>query len=375
MEIVAALFGAYLIYSLQRFLYRRFWKQNLIVELKLSDEKAVEGEELILYETVRNQKLLPIPVLKVKFMTSRFLSFLDLRASEVTDHTYRNDIVSVMMYQKLTRALPFRCSKRGFYTIDKLVLVCNDLLLESELVTECKMDVHLYVYPKPVDNARFEISFLKLFGTILTKRFINEDPFEFKSIRQYQTYDTMKTINWKASVKAGDLMVNVYDHTASQQIKILMNLEAETLRHYEELEEESIRLAATLAAYFIEQGIPTSIYTNGRDCITKELLKVPAGSGRNHIRTINETLARIDTSLPVPAFTTALWEELNHNNPDDYILLISFYQRKDLMEQLARLSHDHIDFSWVIPLNREVRLAVAGEMLSHVLTWEIGGAV
>ena len=374
MTILAALAGAYLIYWLQRYLYRKFWMNNLKVELSFSEQRAVEGEMLTLYETVRNQKLLPIPVLKVKFITSRYLSFLDLRDTEVTDHTYRNDMISVMMYQKLTRSLPFLCSKRGFFTIDKLVLVCSDLLLESELVAESALDISLTVYPKPVEDDKIDIPFRRMLGTVLTKRFINEDPFEFKSIREYQTYDTMNKVNWKASAKIGSLMVNVCDHTASQQIKILLNFEAETILRYEELEEESIRLAASFAAKFIEQGIPTSVYTNGRDCITRELLKVPAGSGSNHIRTINETLARIDTSLPISPFSTTLWEELKHSKSDDYILIISYYQRKDLLEQLLRLKREHIDFSWIVPLNSENQLTVSGELLSHVLPWRIGGA-
>ncbi len=374
MKIIAAIFGAFLIYILERFLYRRFWNRNLEVEITLSEQRAVEGEQLILYETVRNQKLLPIPVLKVKFTTSRYLSFLDLRDTEVTDHNYRNDMISVMMYQKLTRSLPFLCSKRGYYTIDKLVLVCSDLMLDTELVTNQDLNVNLIVYPKPVDHTKMDLPFRSMLGTVLTKRFINEDPFEFKTIREYQPYDTMNKINWKASAKTGSLMTNIYDHTASQQIKILLNIESETLLHYEELEEESIRLAASFAERFIKLGIPTSIYTNGRDCVTRELLKVPAGSGNNHLRTINEALARIDTSLSIPIFTAALWEELNNITSDDYILLISSYQKKDLLEQLQRLNRNKVDFSWIIPVNNEVKLTVAGELTSHILAWEIGGA-
>jgi hypothetical protein len=75
MKIIAAIIGAYLIYILEQYLYRRFWKCNLEVTITLSDQCAVEGSQLILYETVKNQKLLPIPVMKVKFMTSRHLSF------------------------------------------------------------------------------------------------------------------------------------------------------------------------------------------------------------------------------------------------------------------------------------------------------------
>jgi uncharacterized protein (DUF58 family) len=245
------------------------------------------------------------------------------------------------------------------------------MLLESELVKGCDLNIHLYVYPRPVEYSRFEVPFQKMLGTILTKRFINEDPFEFKSIREYQSYDMMKSINWKASAKTGSLMVNVYDHTASQQIKILLNLESDTIWLYEDLQEESIRIAAAFAASFIEQGIPTSIYTNGLDVISKELLYVPAGSGRNHLRAINEALARINASLAMPSFATALCETLNNANSNDYIILISFYQRIDLQQLLEKLSHNHIDFSWIVPLNHEVKLTADGELLSHVIPWEL----
>ncbi len=371
MKIVAALIGAMLLYEIQRILYSRFWNKNLTVELKLSDDNAVEGDQLSLIEMITNQKLLPIPVLKIKYMTSKHLIFLDTRLSEATDHTYRNDLFSLMMYQKLTRSIPFLCTKRGYYTIDKIILVCNDILLESELVCETEAKVPLYVYPKPIEFDRLQVPFQKMIGTILTKRLLYEDPFEFKSIREYQTYDTMKIINWKASAKTGLLMVNMHDHIASQQIKILLNLESDTLRRYDDLTEEGIRLAATLATYFIGQGIPTALYTNGLDVISREILNAPAGSGNNHIRTINETLARIDDILKPPSFVLALSEELECMNTNDYILLISTYQRKDLQDKLNRLAHRSIDFTWIIPLNKEITITAGDELLNHIIPWQI----
>lgn len=371
MKIVAALIGAMLLYELQRILYSRFWNKNLTVDLSLSDDKAVEGDQLLLIETIINQKLLPIPVLKIKYMVSRFLIFMDTRLTEVTDHTYRNDLFSVMMYQKLTRSISFLCTKRGYYTIDKIYLVCNDILLESELVSSSEVKLQLYVYPKPIESNRLQIPFQKMFGTVLARRLLYEDPFEFKSIREYQAYDTMKTINWKASAKTGTLMVNVHDHTASQQIKILLNIESDTLRKQEDLIEESIRLAAALATYFIEQGIPTALYTNALDIISRELLNVPAGSGRSHIRTINETLARIDDTQTPPSFISVLGQEMELTTTNDYILLISSYQRTDLQSKLTRLSLEKIDFSWVVPINREIVISVEGDLLNHIIPWEM----
>jgi uncharacterized protein (DUF58 family) len=371
MILLSALFGAYLLYQLQKYLYKLYWNSNLDVHINLSEEYAIEGEQLILYETVRNKKILPLPIIKVKFMTSRYLSFLDTNNSNVTDHYYRNDLMSIMMYQKLTRTLTFVCTHRGYYTINHMDVVCSDLFISFEVVACYDVDLHLYVYPKPVDYCKFQAPFRKMLGTVLTKRFINEDPFEFRSIREYQSYDTLKSVNWKASAKTGSLKVNVNDYTSSQQVKLFINLECETIWKHEDLWEESIRIAATFATAFIEQGIPTAIYTNGLDTITKNVIQVPPGSGLNHIKTLNENLARIDTSLAMPAFVHTLQDEFLSANENDYIILISSYQKDDLIQLLTTRLSSTMDYSWIIPINKNVDITVSNELSDKIIPWEL----
>jgi len=123
MRAISAIIGALLLFLLQKYLYSQFWNKNLTLDLSFSDERAIEGEEMILFETVTNKKLLPLPILKVRFMTSKYLSFIDTTNSIVTDNYYRNDLLSIMMYQKLTRSLSFLCTHRGYYTINCLDVV------------------------------------------------------------------------------------------------------------------------------------------------------------------------------------------------------------------------------------------------------------
>lgn len=371
MEILLALAGALLLYRLQMILYKRYWNRKLQVNMTLSKAYAVEGEDCILTETIINKKLLPIPVIKVKFMTSRYLSFHDMSNSDITDNYYRNDLLSVMMYQKITRDISFCCSHRGYYSIDKIFVVCSDLLLQKEYVNTFDQNLELTVYPRLVEEERLQIPFRKMLGTILTKRFINEDPFEFKSIREYQSYDTMKTINWKASAKSGSLMVNVFDYTASQQITILLDLKPEPISKWDELTEESIRIAATLAAKFIDQGIPTALYTNAHDILTKEPKHISAGSGVNHLRTINDALARVNITKDIPAFLPLLREKISSTDNNDYIVLISSNQKDDLQLTLTSLLADKKDFSWIVPYNNEMTLNINNVLLPHVTEWNL----
>ncbi|BCJ93474.1 hypothetical protein acsn021_10430 [Anaerocolumna cellulosilytica] len=367
MVLIAALLGVFSLYFLQGRLYRKYWAKNLSTTIHFSKSIAVEGDENQLIETVINKKLLPLPLLKVKFMTSKDLEFMDGTNSTVTDNYYRNDLLPIMMYQKLTRTLPFVCSHRGYYNISSIELVCSDIFISFEGVLTKPANTSLYVYPKSVDANKLTPPFQKILGTLLTKRYLYEDPFEFRSIREYQFYDTLKSINWKASAKTGSYMVNVKDYTASQEVKILLNLEQESIWRYEDLEEESIRLTASLASSFMEQGIPISIATNGKDLVTKETVVLPAGSGSSHLNGLYEALSRIDTSLPKGSFVHTVWED----TPVDYLIIISYYQKEDLQELLLSLQRKKIDFTWIIPTNQELKVTARETLQPAIVEWKL----
>ncbi len=370
MIILSALLGVLFLYLLQNYLYNRFWMKNLSVDLGFSEESAVEGEELSLIETVMNRKWLPLPAIMVKFQTSRNLIFTDNENSKITDNYYRKDMMSMMMYQKITRTLMFRCSHRGYYTIKRVDVVCPDMFLSYERVIALDLDIRLYVYPKPVEADRIAAPFQKMLGTVLTRRYINEDPFEFRGIREYQPYDNLKAVNWKASAKTGSLKVNANNDTASQQVKIMLNMELDTIWIYEDIQEESIRLAATLAVMFINQGIPVSVSTNAKDMITHEVPDIPAGSGRNHIRTLMEIFARLDTSLKTDAFVPVLSQELMSATENDYLILISAYQKEDLRKLLLS-QQPKLEYVWILPTKQDQKISVSEDLAAHVIFWEI----
>lgn len=63
----------------------------------------------------------------VKFLSSRFLQFEGAESGTVSDHFYRNDVMSVDGFEKVRRKLKFTCKKRGFYQIQEAELVSYDL--------------------------------------------------------------------------------------------------------------------------------------------------------------------------------------------------------------------------------------------------------
>ena len=372
MEIIEVCFAIFLLSVAQRLLFKYFWKRGLTIEVGFSASAASEGDTLNLTETLTNRKILPLPWVSAKFQVSKHLQFLDSTNSQVSDDYYRNDLFSVMMFQKITRTLPFVCGKRGFYRIKSIDLVSNDILYTSKLYSPEKSGAQLTVYPKLINVDEFAVPYKKISGNILARRFINPDPFEFKGIREYQSYDSFKSINFKASAKTGRYMVNMYDYTVSQEIIILLNLQKYSSFVSFPLYEKSIRLAASLAEYYIKEGIPVSLISGAKDIITEKAAVILSGQSAFHLNAVFEALARItldSDAYPITEFTRGF----SGDNGNKVFILISTYNEPDIEQEFGRLRETGSDALWIIPSEYDTKITANMEKADgKIVRWEVG---
>ena len=373
MNILFAALALFLLYILQAAVYRKYWSRNLDIRLFYSKETCVEGEQANLVEVLTNNKRLPLPNLTVKFQTSRKLDFLQNENSAVTDLYYRSDIFSFKGRERITRTLPFCCKSRSYYTIDQLTVSCSDILFSQKYHETRKIFTQLYVYPKYVDIRKLLIPFNQLYGMILANRHFYEDPFEFRSIREYQPFDPMRAVNWKAFARTGELMVNTYEDTASQEVCIYLNLENNGYENHYDIMEENIRLAATLSDMLITKGIPVSLKTNGCDLITKQPLSIPAGTGTSHQTIILQNLSRISLELPVEHLNGLLEQDLQQNNRSPYALVISNYCHSDFTEILKDILKSNHGSQLIYTYHRSMEhdLKLPQDVMHQVLYWEV----
>ena len=253
---------AYLLFIAQRRLYEKLWQKHLGISLSFGTNHIFEGEQGELREIIENRKRLPLSMLKVKFKTDRHLIFGNEKGSRTTDQYYRNDVFRIGGGERVTRTLKFRGGRRGYYTIDEVSLVASDLFFLSQLVADRKVQTEVYVYPKPYDAAKLRQSLIQLNGEMLSRRHLLEDPFEYRGIREYQPYDQMRSINWKATAKTGALMVNTFESTLTEQVMIYLDLEDRGILKYEHLIEESVSVAASLAQRLIGRGMEVGLCIN-----------------------------------------------------------------------------------------------------------------
>ena len=373
MNIIFAALGLFLLYQVQRIIYQRYWNRNLEVTMSYSKETAVEGEEAALIEVLVNDKRLPLPGLTVKFQTSRQLDFIHSENSAVTDLYYRSDIFSFGGREKITRTLPFCCRHRGYYTITQMALTCNDILYRDKYSELRDNFTQLYVYPRYVDIRGLLIPFNQLYGMILANRHFYEDPFEFRGIREYQPYDPMRAVNWKAFARTGELMVNTYEDTASQEVCIYLNLENQGYANHYDIMEENIRLAATLSDMFIAKGIPVSMKTNGCDKKTGLPVCIGAGTGASHQTRMLTGLARIDLELPVRHLSHMLTDDLAAGGTLPYCLFISNHCQKDFMDAVREFDAHSGGCQFIYTYHRDMydNLDVTGEFSKRIFYWEV----
>lgn len=334
---------------LQRKIYRNIWDKKLSVSVSFAKKELTEGEMGEVLEIIENRKRLPLTMLKVKFQTSRNLIFEKTLDTVTSDQYYRNDVFQIGGGERIIRRLPFLAKKRGYYQIRNMDLVGSDLFLSEEMTKQVAADASLYVYPKCFWTEEFGAALQKLNGEVIVRRHLLEDPFTYRGIREYQPYDEVRSINWKATAKSGNLMVNQKDHTSMQTIGIVLNLEDEGIWKKEREAEVAIQIVMGLAVYFLAQGMKVSLFSNAKDTLTKETVFLDGGAGIGQQEAFGKILARIDVHEEAQAFLQFWKEVLEPRTNDEWLFFVSPNGYPEFLEILKQCDKEQREYRWICP--------------------------
>lgn len=359
MYVCFAAVAVLILYYLQFYIYKKKWNSNLKIEIFFKNSDVYEGEEAELTQIVENAKWLPLPMVKTKLQLSRDLIFKERDNTVVSDYFNRTDVFTIGSFQKITRSMKFLCSKRGFYRINSADVLSTDVFFTRDFVDSITSDSFMYVFPKPYDPKKMEPLYNEINGPILTKNNLVEDPFELKGIREYQTYDSFKNINWKASAKTDDLMVNVRDYTSKRTIDVYLNLESNTALKYDELSELCISMAIAAITYYCKMSIPVSVHANTKDILNDSPIWLDYGSSDTFIKSANCAFARIDLAKDCYKFADLFMKEREkESDTDSFMIFFSPNMQDDFQSLLLELKKNEKDFLWVCPSYKEIKLEV-----------------
>lgn len=348
-------------------LFEYLWDRRLAVEVTFGADHAVVGDDTTLEQRVVNGKLLPILVLQIAYQTDRGIEIASGNNVSVTDYVNIVEVFSLRSFEETTRTLQVHCTRRGYYRIRRTSLTAYHFFGRSALYKNIDQHTELYVYPDRIRLPALYMVIDRLSGDVKARNYLYEDPFTFRGIRDYTPQDPMTRINWKASARTGDLKVNVRDYTAGQRVMLLLNLEHPETPHGDDLLEDSIRIAATIAERLVQHQIPVSLVTNGRDIVTGASPLLGAGSSMDHLQMILEALARLEIHRTPAAFEEILEDRLQRAAGAEEACCIISSSRRDGVTSLAeQLGEAQGGILWVCPLPVDAEMNTVGPYIEFV---------
>ena len=275
--------------------YQRHWDHHLTATISFLQPSVYAGDQALLTETIENRKRFPVPVLEIGFRTEKGLSFPGAPNVLTSDYVYKRDIFSLLGMEKIVRRYTVDCEKRGKYHVSQLTLSSRFLLSGKITYDQGESQAELIVYPAKTSISSFLPAMESLMGDALSPRRLYEDPFSFMGIRPYTPLDPQRFINWKATAKTGDLMVNTYSSLIALEAGLYVDVIDPFIVKKDRLMEEIYSLALTLTEYVLRRGLPLGFYASagegGSFCLE-------AASSPVHLRKICTYLTQDFPTLP-----------------------------------------------------------------------------
>lgn len=170
--------------------------------------------------------------------------------------------------KSVTHNYSLLCSRRGVYEVGPLVAVTSDPLGLTQKETEIEEGFEMLVHPR--------VEFVS--DRPLTRQF--EDPpirppvakpwpsgMEFYGMREYVPGDDPRRIVWRASARAGKLLIREAEQGITDHVTIVLDTDRSNHSHdgyeYSESFETGIRAAASLAVRHLREGYEVRCEANG----------------------------------------------------------------------------------------------------------------
>lgn len=276
---LAILLGTVLVYIVQMKLYEKLTSHRLFYSLRTGAEEAFEEEDVYFYDEVSNDKLLPLPFLKVNddLPEGLYFHFVDPDSETgAMKDTYEGQVQSIYVlqsYQKISRRWRVTCKKRGVYRIGDALLVTNDLFGMNSLSFSASSlpgytESRLVVLPKPIDLSTAFAAADGMTGDVIANHSLLTDPLIRAGTRDYRPGDAMRQINWKSTAAHGGLMVNIEEHFRRFVFNIIINMQSRIIEKNPAVPsvpydiERCISIAATLFDRAADENAPTRLILN-----------------------------------------------------------------------------------------------------------------
>jgi uncharacterized protein (DUF58 family) len=280
---------------------------------RLSQHRASFGEIVEFTVELTNLKPLPLTWLRVEDDVPRFLSIEGGRimADRSEYFPYLVMVIAMLPYERLVRRHRVRCTRRGEYKFGPAMLESGDYLGVLTAYGSARIEDRLLVFPKVCALELGGFASQLLMGRDPVRRLFLPDPMRVIGARAYQSGDPYKLIDWRATAKAGSLMVHILEPSSTPVLDIVLDLAGppKVPADYAPDEVElAVCVAASLARFAVERRMAVGVRGNGNS--RNALLDIAPSARDDQFGVLMEALAHANTLPSIP-----LHELLNRPTP------------------------------------------------------------
>jgi len=215
---------------------------QFLVSLALDRDRAVEGDEFLI--TIDLEARTPVERLELHIPLRDGLEIVD-GASPLTLHLDYGE--------ERTVELRVRCKRWGAYVVGELTLRAHDRLDLFGYQGTLDRRTPLKVYPRAEELRSLVAPLETQVHTGNQVARAKGEGIEFADLRPFETGDTLRRINWRATARRGEVWVNESHPERNTDVIIFLDTFVEAREEAESTLDIAVRAAASLADRYLER--------------------------------------------------------------------------------------------------------------------------
>lgn len=310
-----------------------YQRRNIVAE-RIVSERLSNGDENKIVLELHNSYPFKISCNIIEELPYQFQERNWRRALEIE----ANSTISIEYFVKPQERGEYNFGHVNIYVNGPLKLVKRRYISSEERTVK--------VYPSYVQMRRYQLmaAATNLQETGVKRMRKLGHSMEFEQIKEYVRGDDYRTINWKATARRGDLMVNNYTDERSQQIYCIINkgrvmkmpFEGMTLLDY------AINTSLVLSSVALQKQDKAGLITFSQNLDAF----VPADKKPTQINHVLETLYKQKTNFAEPDFEKLFSVVRNRITHRSLLVLFTNFESFESLERelpsLKRLAHYHL---------------------------------
>ncbi len=186
--------------------------------------------------------------------------------SDLPGHSSRR-VISLAPRQRRTWRSVSACTRRGRYTVGPLRVTTGDLFGLFRRSRRFGEPQHVLVYPRAIELPSFSIPPAMLPGEGRFRRPAHYITPNASSVRHYEPGDSFNRIHWRTTARTGDLMVKLFELDPASDVWVVLDMhrDVQAGEGDDGTEEHSVRIAASVARYFLLANRSVGFLAYGRE--------------------------------------------------------------------------------------------------------------